>query len=84
MGTDSGKPTKVPTINRNGCPRSIGITVHDQTEWVPTMPRNTQINSPWSTNPDCAVMGSSVAASLKGSTVRAIFFIGPSCKSPGW
>ena len=28
-------------------------------------------------------MGSSVAARLKGGTVRAIFFIGPSCKSPG-
>ena len=34
-------------------------------------------------NPDCAVMGYSVAASLKGSAVRAIFVIGSSCKSPG-
>ncbi|MHB1603260.1 MAG: hypothetical protein ACYCTJ_06475, partial [Acidithiobacillus ferrooxidans] len=42
VGTDSGKSTKVPTINRNGCPRSFRITAHDQTEWVPTMPRNTQ------------------------------------------
>ena len=42
VGTDSGKSAKVPTINRNGCPRSIGVTAHDQTEWVPTMPRNTQ------------------------------------------
>ena len=43
VGTDSGKSTKVPTINRNSRPRSIGITAHDQTEWVPTMPRNTQL-----------------------------------------
>lgn len=33
-------------------------------------------NSPNNTSPDCAVMDSSVAASLKGSTVRAIFRIG--------
>ncbi|MBU2732777.1 ATP-binding protein [Acidithiobacillus ferridurans] len=41
---DSGNSTKVPTINRNECPPSIRITAHDQTERVPTMPRNTHLD----------------------------------------
>ena len=39
-------------------------------------------NSPNNTSPDYAVMDSSVAASWKGSTVRAIFCIGPPVNLP--
>jgi hypothetical protein len=34
VGTDSGKSAKVPTINRNGCPRSNGMGAHDAPEYA--------------------------------------------------
>ena len=34
VGTDSGKSAKVPTINRNHCPRSNGMGAHDAPEYA--------------------------------------------------
>ena len=42
VNTQSGNWTKVFTMNRIECSRTIGLGVHDKPDWVFTMGRNMQ------------------------------------------